>query len=386
MKRNVSSDISRSGFLHRMDWLLLILVTICAGASVVMLRALWTQNITAEVDSNDWIVQLISMALGIAGCITVAAIDYHKLAKFWFLYVPPALALCALTFTSLGYGREGADDRAWIDFGFVQVQPSEILKLVFLLTYAFHISKVRDKLNQPAHLFLLLLHAAIPAGIVALQGDYGTAIIFASMTVFMLFTAGLSFWYLLGGAALMPLAFWALWTYVFGDVHRNRIRVLLNPGADPLGLEYQQNLGLKAVHAGKLFGKGLSSSDYVTVPEMHNDFIFSFIGQAFGFVGMVTVIVILACICLRIFRDSRAAKDQMGKVLCMGVFAIMFTHDVMNLGMVMKVMPVIGIPLPFFSAGGTAMLSMYLCIGLVISAYTHNQKKYRVFYDAENMN
>ncbi len=386
MKRNVSSDISRSGFLHRMDWLLLILVTICAGASVVMLRALWTQNITAEVDSNDWIVQLISMALGIAGCITVAAIDYHKLAKFWFLYVPPALALCALTFTSLGYGREGADDRAWIDFGFVQVQPSEILKLVFLLTYAFHISKVRDKLNQPAHLFLLLLHAAVPAGIVALQGDYGTAIIFASMTVFMLFTAGLSFWYLLGGAALMPLAFWALWTYVFGDVHRNRIRVLLNPGGDPLGLEYQQNLGLKAVHAGKLFGKGLSSSDYVTVPEMHNDFIFSFIGQAFGFVGMVTVIVILACICLRIFRDSRAAKDQMGKVLCMGVFAIMFTHDVMNLGMVMKVMPVIGIPLPFFSAGGTAMLSMYLCIGLVISAYTHNQKKYRVFYDAENMN
>ena len=386
LKRNVSSDISRSGFLHRMDWLLLILVTICAGASVVMLRALWTQNITAEVDSNDWIVQLISMALGIAGCITVAAIDYHKLAKFWFLYVPPALALCALTFTSLGYGREGADDRAWIDFGFVQVQPSEILKLVFLLTYAFHISKVRDKLNQPAHLFLLLLHAAVPAGIVALQGDYGTAIIFASMTVFMLFTAGLSFWYLLGGAALMPLAFWALWTYVFGDVHRNRIRVLLNPGADPLGLEYQQNLGLKAIHAGKLFGKGLSSSDYVTVPEMHNDFIFSFIGQAFGFVGMVTVIVILACICLRIFRDSRAAKDQMGKVLCMGVFAIMFTHDVMNLGMVMKVMPVIGIPLPFFSAGGTAMLSMYLCIGLVISAYTHNQKKYRVFYDAENMN
>ncbi|MCQ2408589.1 MAG: FtsW/RodA/SpoVE family cell cycle protein [Oscillospiraceae bacterium] len=386
MKRNVSSDISRSGFLHRMDWLLLILVTICAGASVVMLRVLWTQNVTQEVDSNDWIVQLISMALGIAGCILVAAIDYHKLAKFWFLYVPPALALCALTFTSLGYGREGADDRAWIDFGFVQVQPSEILKLVFLLTYAFHISKVRDKLNQPAHLFLLLLHAAVPAGIVALQGDYGTAIIFASMTVFMLFTAGLSFWYLLGGAALMPLAFWALWTYVFGDVHRNRIRVLLNPGTDPLGLEYQQDLGLKAIHAGKLFGKGLSSSDYVTVPEMHNDFIFSFIGQAFGFVGMVTIILLLACICLRIFRDSRAAKDQMGKVLCMGVFAIMFTHDVMNLGMVLKVMPVIGIPLPFFSAGGTAMLSMYLCIGLVISAYTHNQKKYRVFYDAENMN
>lgn len=376
----------REGFWQRIDWVLLALVTICSGASVLLLRTLWTENISAEVDSNDWVVQLISLGLGLAGCIMVAAIDYHKLARFWFLYAPIALGLVALTFTSLGYGREGADDRAWIDLGFVQIQPSEILKLVFLLTYAYHISKVTDKLNQPLHLFLLLLHAAIPAGIVAVQGDYGTAIVFAAMTVFMLFTAGLSFWYLLGGAALMPLVFWFIWTYVLGDVHRKRIRVLLHPGTDSLGLEYQQNLGLKAIRSGGLFGQGLSGGEYTAVPEMHNDFIFSFIGEAFGFVGAIAVIVILAAICLRVFRNSRAAKDTMGKTLCMGVFAIMFTHDLMNLGMVLKVMPVIGIPLPFFSAGGTAMLSMYLCIGLVISVYTHNQKKYRVFYDAENLN
>ena len=91
----------------------------------------------------------------------------------------------------------------------------------------------------------------------------------------------------------------------------------------------------------------------------------------------------LAAICLRLFADSRAAKDIMGRTICIGVFAVMFTHDLTNLGMVLKVMPVIGIPLPFFSAGGTAMLSMYLCIGLAVSAYTHNTKKYRVFYDAE---
>lgn len=384
MKRiPISSDAARSGFWQRIDWVLLALVTVCSGASVLMLRALWNENISSEVDSNDWIVQLISLGLGFAGCIVVSAIDYHKLARFWFLYAPVALGLVALTFTSLGYGREGADDRNWIDLGFIQIQPSEILKLVFLLTFAYHISKVTDKLNQPFQLFLLLIHAAIPMGIVAVQGDYGTAIIFASMTVFMLFAAGLSFWYLLGGTALMPLVIWFVWTYVFGDVHRGRIKVLLHPGTDPQGLEYQQNLGLKAIRSGKLFGLGLNGGDYVSVPEMHNDFIFSFIGEAFGFVGAIVVIVILAAICLRIFRDSRAAKDAMGRSICMGVFAIMFTHDLMNLGMVLKVMPVIGIPLPFFSAGGTAMLSMYLCIGLVISAYTHNQKKYRVFYDAE---
>ncbi|MBQ6041407.1 MAG: FtsW/RodA/SpoVE family cell cycle protein [Oscillospiraceae bacterium] len=379
----MSTEPARSGFFTRIDRLLLLLVTLCAGTSVVLLRVLWVQQITNEVDSNDWLVQLISLGLGLAGCLVVSAIDYHKLAKFWFLYAPVALGLVALTFTSLGYGREGADDRNWIDLGFIQIQPSEILKLVFLLTFAYHISKVTDKLNQPFQLFLLLIHAAIPMGIVAVQGDYGTAIIFASMTVFMLFAAGLSFWYLLGGTALMPLVIWFVWTYVFGDVHRGRIKVLLHPGTDPQGLEYQQNLGLKAIRSGKLFGLGLNGGDYVSVPEMHNDFIFSFIGEAFGFVGAIVVIVILAAICLRIFRDSRAAKDAMGRSICMGVFAIMFTHDLMNLGMVLKVMPVIGIPLPFFSAGGTAMLSMYLCIGLVISAYTHNQKKYRVFYDAE---
>ncbi len=383
MKIQRSGQEKERGLFRRIDWLLLLLVTLCAGTSVLMLHVMYVQSITDEVDSNDWLVQLIAMGIGLLGCLVIAAIDYHKLAKLWFLYAPAALGLFALTFTSLGYGREGADDVAWIDLGFVQIQPSEILKLVFLLTFSLHISKVKEKLNRPLHLILLLIHAGLPMGLVAVQGDYGTAIVFAAMTVFMLFAAGLSFWYLLAGVAAAIPAGYFIWNYVFGDVHRGRILVLLHPGTDPLGLEYQQDLGLRAIRAGGLFGLGLESDAYITVPEMHNDFIFSFIGEAFGFVGTVATVCVLAVICLRLFADSRAAKDIMGRTLCIGVFAIMFTHDLANLGMVLKVMPVIGIPLPFFSAGGTAMLSMYLCIGLALSAYTHNTKKYRVFYDAE---
>ncbi len=383
MKIQRSGQEKERGLFRRIDWLLLLLVTLCAGTSVLMLHVMYVQSITDEVDSNDWLVQLIAMGIGLLGCLVIAAIDYHKLAKLWFLYAPAALGLFALTFTSLGYGREGADDVAWIDLGFVQIQPSEILKLVFLLTFSLHISKVKEKLNRPLHLMLLLIHAGLPMGLVAVQGDYGTAIVFAAMTVFMLFAAGLSFWYLLAGVAAAIPAGYFIWNYVFGDVHRGRILVLLHPGTDPLGLEYQQDLGLRAIRAGGLFGLGLENDAYITVPEMHNDFIFSFIGEAFGFVGTVATVCVLAVICLRLFADSRAAKDIMGRTLCIGVFAIMFTHDLANLGMVLKVMPVIGIPLPFFSAGGTAMLSMYLCIGLALSAYTHNTKKYRVFYDAE---
>lgn len=385
MKHDLTFDSSGGSIFRRMDWVLITLVTFCAGMSVVMLRTMWMQEITPEVDSNDWIVQLISLGIGMISCFAAAALDYHRLARFWFLYAPAALGIFALTFTSLAYGRAGADDVNWIDLGFVKLQPSEILKLAFLLTFSYHISRVADRLNQPMQLLLLGIHAAIPTGLVAVQGDYGTAIVFAAMTVLMLFAAGLSFWYMLGGAALLPIAVWFVWTYVFGDVHRGRIRVLFHPGDDPLGLEYQQNLSISALQAGGLFGLGLNgdTESYVTVPEMHNDFIFSFIAEAFGFVGAVTVIIVLVVICLRVFADSRRTKDTMGKTICMGAFAILFTHDLVNLGMVLKVMPVIGIPLPFFSAGGTAMVSMYLCIGLVISTYTHNQRKYRVFYDAE---
>ncbi len=371
------------GIFRRLDYILLLLVTVCAATGVVMLYNISANGISEQVAANDWLVQLIAMGAGLVGCFIVSLMDYRKIAKFWFLYAPVALGLMALTFTSLGYGREGADDTAWVDLGFIQIQPSEILKIAFLLTFSLHLSKVGEKLNHPLHLLLLLLHAAVPAALVALQGDYGTAIVFGMMIVCMLFAAGLSFWYLLAGLAALPVICWAMWEYVFSDVHRERILVLFHPGTDPLGLEYQQDLGLKAIRAGGLFGLGLDSDSYVTVPEMHNDFIFSYIAQVMGFLGAVIMILIMSVICLRLLRDSRAAKDAMGKTICIGVLAMLFTHYVLNLGMVLKVLPVIGIPLPFFSAGGTAMLSMYLCIGLANSAYTHNIKKYRMFYDAE---
>ena len=167
-------------------------------------------------------------------------------------------------------------------------------------------------------------------------------------------------------------------------LHKNRILVLLHPGTDPMGLEYQQDLGLASLGAGGLFGKGLfGGKDYVEVPEIHNDFIFAYIGQVFGFVGAIAVIILLAYICIKILNDSRNTMDKLGKLICLGTFAMIFTHCFMNIGMVLKVMPVIGIPLPFFSAGGTALVSMYVSIGMVLSCCAHNNKKYRMFYDED---
>jgi rod shape determining protein RodA len=117
---------------------------------------------------------------------------------------------------------------------------------------------------------------------------------------------------------------------------------------------------------------------------MQNDFIFTYIGQCLGFIGCVAVVAILGYVCLKIIADSRIAKDDLGKNICIGVFAMIFFHAVLNIGMVLFVMPVIGVPLPFLSQGGTSLLSMFIAIGLVMSVYSHSEKVYRVFYDYES--
>ena len=115
---------------------------------------------------------------------------------------------------------------------------------------------------------------------------------------------------------------------------------------------------------------------------MQNDFIFTFVAQCFGFIGCIALVAVLAYVCLKIIADGTIAKDELGRNICIGVFAMIFVHCILNIGMVLVVMPVIGVPLPFISQGGTSMISMFISIGLVMSVYSHSEKNYRVFYDA----
>ena len=234
-------------------------------------------------------------------------------------------------------------------------------------------------MNKPLHMLLLIVHGMIPTGLIALQGDYGTAIVFAIIFLGMLFTAHISWKYVLALLITIPAALFAAWNFILGDTHKQRILVLLHPGTDPENLEYQQDRGLEALSNGKIFGVGLFSGEdaYVSVPEIHNDFMFAQVGQALGFVGAIAVVLVLAFLCLKVLYDGYRAKDSLGLFLCAGVFAMLFIHCVMNIGMVLKVAPVIGVPLPFISAGGTATVSMYVALGLVVSIYSQSKRKNR---------
>lgn len=372
---------------HPLDFGLLFAVTLCAVIGVLLIYSIAASGVSESENIGDsyWYTQLVSMILGFVCSIIFSRIDYRKLVKLWWIFAPLALAVVALTFTSLGIKRDGADDRAWIRVFGVSLQPSEIMKIAFILTFSYHLSKVEEDMNKPLHMLLLLLHGMIPVGIVAIQGDYGTAIVFAAILGFMLISANISWKYILAAPFVIAAAIAIMWFNFLDSFHKERILILFNPGTDPENIEYQQDLGLAAIQSGGVFGKGLfaGQNEYIYVPELHNDFIFAHAGQVFGFVGTIGILIILSYICLKVFSNSRTARDRLGRFICMGAFGMFFTHCLMNIGMVLKAAPVIGVPLPFISGGGTAMVSMYTIIGLVLSTYSYRAVNYNMFYDED---
>ena len=370
------------GYFKKLDK---ILPLICAALSVFdifLVNSLYENGLIAE---SVFKTQVYSVALGFCGAIIIGMIDYKLISKLWFVYAPAALILQLLLFTPLGLQRD--DDIAWLNLGFITIQPSEILKLVFIMTLATHISKVGDKLNSLPNVLLLCVHGMLPVGLIMLQGDYGSALIFLFIFVCMMFVAGISWKYMIAAAAAVPPALYVVWNYVLAEHHKIRILVLFDEEVRQeqlLDKYLQQYRGQIALGSGQLTGLGFHSDNYTNVPEIYNDFIFSYIGMTLGFIGCIAVVIALAVLCLKILSNASAADDMLGKLICVGVFALITFHCIINIGMVLSVMPTIGIPLPFLSTGGTAMIMMYAAIGLVLSTTTHKEKAKHMFYEEKD--
>lgn len=323
-------------------------------------------------------VQLGASILGIALAIVISLFDYRTLANLWKLHTPLAFALVLLTFF-VGLKRAGADDRAWLEIPFTGLtfQPSEILKLSFILTFALHLEKVKDHINSFAQVMLLCVHGAIPTLLIVMQGDDGSAIVFFCIFLFMIFSADISWKYILPPLVCLPVGFFVLWKYIMTPDQKARIEVVFNPEAYPLTISVQPRQGKIALGSGMLFGKGFDAN-LRKVPAVQSDYIFSFIGETLGFLGCLLVIVLLGSICFRAMYNAVKSDDYLGKFICVGVFAMISVQTVINLGMVLTLLPVIGITLPFFSAGGTSVVVVFCGIGLVLSvAYSNRQRNQR---------
>ena len=354
----------------------------CLGLSGISILVLISQAYWGFITPRVVLTQVAATGLGICVAILFSHIDYHIGVTMYKYHVIICWFLVALTFF-IGIGNAGADDQAWLQLPFgLTLQPAELAKLSFIFTFSMHLSNVQREINTLKNVALRCLHGAIPVVIVHLQGDDGTALAFLFIFMVMIFSAGLDWKYCLGGAVTLIAGLYVVWEYVLTDGKKMRFMVLFDETLDPLGIGYQQIQSKIAIGLGNLFGTGLfGDAKPREVPYMRNDFIFSYICQCLGFVGASLVVILLLLTALKMLFIARMAADKVGSYLCVGVFGILFFQIFENIGMCLGFMPVIGVTLPFLSAGGTSVVLLYASVGVVLSVYMNSKNR---MFDLDN--
>ena len=351
--------------------ILLCLITSCFGL-VLIASATHSNSALRRTD----IAQGIALIIGVISMVVVSNFDYEILSSLAKFIGPICIVIILLT-SFFGVGPAGTGAKAWIPIGTYTIQPSEFIKLGFVITLATHISTVKENINSPMNILLLLIHFLIPFTLIIYnQGDTGSALVFAAIFFGMMFTGGLKLRYFIGSglAALIlsPLVFF----YVINNDQRQRIMLLFSPQNSPAGRQWQQYFGKLAIGSGQVFGRGLFHGPEIQqglVPKSENDFIFSVAGEELGFLGCILVITLLFLIVWRIINTAFKSKDSLGALICAGIASMIIFQASVNIGMVLSLLPVIGITLPFFSAGGSSIISLFTAIGLVLSVYMKNR-------------
>ena len=356
-----------------------------------------TGAITGVGDYRRAVVQAGAAGIGLVVAILLSNIDYRSLVKVWPVHVAVTWGLVLPTLfirnvsigpLTIGYNAGDTDNYSWYKLGGFTFQPTELAKISFILTFAMHLNNVRGRINEPKELGKLLLHMLVPIGIIHIQGDDGTAIIYGIIACSMMFAAGISWKYIIGAisaaAAAVALAFGFFSDKIGKGYQWYRILAVIDPenktGWAPSeavwkNIIYQQQRGEIALGSGGIFGNGILGGSYYSVPNAHNDFIFSWIGNAAGFVGCCVVLGVLLAIVCKTFATGARSEDLLGTFICAGIGGALMAQIFVNVGMNLRVLPVIGVTLPFYSAGGSSVLMLYICVGLVLSVYMHNTKK-----------
>lgn len=373
MFRKIGQNIA--DYFRETDKLLLFLCTVASLYGAALIYSATNMNGARQV-----VVQLGCLAIGLTVAIAISTIDYTKFIKLWPLYIVGEIALLAVTY-QFGYSPDGSDNKAWIKLPFeMSIQVSELIKILMILTFAKHVSSLkREEINRPHNVLLLALHGlAAPAAVMLLQKDLGTVCVMLIIFISMLYVAGVKLRYFVIGFAALAAVSPIVWIYGLADYQKSRFLVIFNLEADAKGKGFQQLESIKAIGSGGIFGQGYmqgTKTQNASVPEAHNDFILSVAGEELGLIGCLLVFAILLLIIIRIVYVSTVSKDIAGKIICIGAFGMLAAQLIINTGMVVALLPVIGVTLPFFSAGGSSLVCLFISIGLVVSVYKHRFMK-----------
>lgn len=365
---------------NKLLWLIMIAISVYG--------LLLVASVTRAFEVNYFKTQLVAAILGYVAAIILTRLNYREISNYWYLIAAFCIFLIIYTllFGESASGSSGVDARAWIKLpGGTTFQPSELAKIGFMITFPKHLSVLEERglLKNPLYVASLGVHALIPMLLTQMQGDTGAAVIFFCMFLAMSFAAGvqLRYFFLLFGAMLVgaPLA----WKYVLADYQKTRLINMMNPDADPLGAGMQQIQGKISIGSGQLFGRGLFEGPRVarnSVPVQQSDFIFSVAGEELGFLGTSLIIILILALLITTLYCARKASTPMGTYICFGFFGMIASQSVFNIGMCLSLLPVMGVTLPFFSAGGSSTACFYLGFGLVQCVYMfrHDTDKVRL--------
>lgn len=353
----------RSNYGKRLDYPLLAAAILSALYGLLLI----TSAVKSSDSKSNIIVQSVAIAAGILLMVLFIVMDYEVLLALNKVIFAGYLALLILVLI-IGTGRAETGTEGWIRLGPVNIQPAEFAKIGFILTFAYHLNQVKEKINKPGTLILLLLHLALPLGLILLQPDYGTGMVFLFITIVMLFYAGLKIRYFIAAGGVFAVCAPVIWFFL-KDFQKDRILVFLNPESSPMGSGYNVIQSKLAVGAGQLFGKGLFEGTQVQLgylPGKHTDFIFAVAGEELGFLGCALVIALLVFLIFRMVKGAGEVKNTTGSLICIGVAAMFIFQAFENIGMTIGLMPVTGIPLPFFSYGGSSVITSFAAVGLVL--------------------
>lgn len=346
------------------DWILAGLVlTVCLLGILNIYSATTPYKV---VGTAYYIKQMYWLMVGITLSLLVCSIDYHILEdlSYWFYGILVLLLVAVLLF-----GRRSMGATRWLNFGLFNIQPSELMKLVIIVTFArfFNNFQAVGGLTVKEVLIPLSL-LAVPAALIMKQPDLGTATLVMLIAISMITYVGLRWSTIITFICItLPLC-WISWAMLLRQYQKNRILDFLNPERSRLGSGYHIIQSKIAVGSGGIAGKGFvkgTQSQLRFLPEQHTDFAFSVFAEEWGFVGCLVLIILYLSLVLWGLNIARRCNDRFGGLLAVGVTAMLFWHIVINMGMVIGLFPVVGVPLPFFSYGGTSMITSMVAIGLL---------------------
>lgn len=362
---HLETKLSLFDKLARINWLLLFLLACLAGVGVTMLYS---------ASGGEWqpfaLRHAVRFGLATFVLLTLALIDI----RFWMSIAYPAyaIALVLLILVEVS-GSTAMGAQRWLDIGPIRVQPSEIMKLTLVMALARYFHGVGD-VRRWRDLILPLLLIGVPFLLIRQQPDLGTALLVAATGLGMLFLAGLRWRIIIAGLVLITVAVPVYVKFGMTDYQWRRVDTFLNPEKDPFGSGYQILQSKIALGSGGVNGKGWlkgSQSNLDFLPEKQTDFIFTMIGEEFGFLGALVVLLLYFLVLATGFYIAVTSRHTFGRMLATGVSITFGLYVIVNVGMISGLMPVVGVPLPLVSHGGTVMLAVMTGFGLVMNASVH---------------